>query len=375
MRIACVQTFPIDYCIDYVNAIASLGDVIFFAAERQMRRHVDFVDPAVETVLLPWPRHRSPSNLRLMYRLRQEIRARNPDVIHFLGDGVTWLSLMPRLVGRRPVLVTVHDVLKHPGDTRSAIMPYATAGLLHRQATRLVVHGESIRALLARHARRQLDELDIVPHPALRRYSDVARREALPPRRADGRFRMLFFGRVMAYKGLPHLLDALEGLNADQPACNLVIAGEGPGYDEVAGRLDSPAIQLHRGFVPDVEVARLFLQTDLVVLPYIEASQSGILAMAAAFGRAVLVTDVGELGEIVRNTGMGLVVPPGNSQALADAIEKVRNDPALKSELEAKSGDAAKTGALSPGEVARAAEAAYRRALAAGKPMAAARSV
>ncbi|MEL6962347.1 MAG: hypothetical protein AAFO01_06295, partial [Pseudomonadota bacterium] len=91
MKIACVQTFPIDYCIDYVNAIASVNDVTFLAAERAMRDHVDFVDPSVDTVLLSWPRHRSPGNLSLIYKLRQEILTRAPDVVHFLGDGVSWL--------------------------------------------------------------------------------------------------------------------------------------------------------------------------------------------------------------------------------------------------------------------------------------------
>lgn len=363
MKIACVQTFPIDYCIDYVNAINSLGEVTFLAAERQMKDHVDFVDPAVETVLLSWPRHRSPGNLGLMYRLSQEIRSRNPDVVHFLGDGVTWLSLMPSLVGRRPVLVTVHDAFRHPGDTQSSIMPLAVTDLFHRQATRLIVHGESIRALLTQRSKRPNSEIDIVPHPALRRYTEIARREGLPPRNADGRFRLLFFGRIMTYKGLPHLLDALDILGPDHPEIELTIAGNGPGYDDVEDRLEAPSIHLQRGFVPEAEVARLFMETDLVVLPYVEASQSGILAMAAAFGRPVLVTDVGELGEIARATGMGLIVPPADSGALALAIQKVMKDDRLRTALEAKSAEAAQTGDLSPGVVAKAAEAAYRNAL------------
>lgn len=363
MKIACVQTFPIDYCIDFVNAIASLGDVTFLAAERQMKNHTDFVDPAVNTVLMSWPRHRSPANIGLMYRLNQEIRARDPDVVHFLGDGVTWLSLMPSLVGRRPVLVTVHDALRHPGDTQSSIMPLAVTDLFHRQATRLVVHGESIRGLLNERTKRSESEIDIVPHPALGRYPEIARREGLSRRSADGRFRLLFFGRIMTYKGLPHLLDALDILAPDHPEIELTIAGNGPGYDDVEGRLDTPSIRLHRGFVPEVEVARLFLESDLVVLPYVEASQSGILAMAAAFGRPVLVTDVGELGEIARVTGMGLIVPPADVSALAAAIRKLADDKALRMALEAKSLEAAQTGALSPGEVAKAAEAAYRNAL------------
>ena len=369
MKIACVQTFPRDYCIDYVNAIKSLGEVSLLAAERQMRDHVSFVDSEIDTVLLPWPRHRSPKNLYLMYRLRREIQTRNPDIGHFLGASVSWLSLVPSMIGRRPVLVTIHDAVKHPGDTNSSILPNVVGELFYRQADRLVFHGESIRTLFAKQNKRHaLDASDIVPHPALRRYAEVARRENLPPRATTSHFRMLFFGRIMAYKGLQYLLDAFEMLNESAPTCELVIAGKGPGYDDVAGRLDSPMIKLYCDFVPDVEVARLFMQTDLVVLPYTEASQSGILAIAAAFGRAVLVADVGELGEITRKTGMGLIVPPRDGQAIANAVSRLRSNPPLKAELEAKSAEAAEIGALSQSAVAKAAEDAYRRAIEALSP-------
>jgi len=91
--------------------------------------------------------------------------------------------------------------------------------------------------------------------------------------------------------------------------------------------------------------------------------------MAAAIGRAVLVTDVGELGEIVRTTEMGLIVPPGDASALADAIRRVRENATLKAELETKSAEAAKTGALSPPVVASLAQNAYRRAIAGGSSL------
>lgn len=364
MKIACVQTFPIDYCIDYVNAVAALGDVTFFAAAGQMRDHVDFIETDVETVLLPWPRHRSPSNLGLMHRLRQGIMARDPDVVHFLGDSVTWLSVMPSLVGKRPVVVTVHDAIRHLGDTKSSVIPLAFADLFHKQAHRLIVHGETIRTLLAERAKRPLDQLDIVPHPALKRYANLAQRRGLFPRRNDETFRLLFFGRVMTYKGLPYLFDAMQELEAKQTGIELTIAGRGPAYDEIAERLDSQSIKVRPEFVPEVEVAQLFLDADLIVLPYIGASQSGILAMAAAFGRAVLVTDVGELGDITRRTKMGMIVPPRNAGALAHAIRNIQNQPLLKAELEANSASAATDGAFSPSIVAEAAAAAYQRAIA-----------
>jgi glycosyltransferase involved in cell wall biosynthesis len=77
----------------------------------------------------------------------------------------------------------------------------------------------------------------------------------------------------------------------------------------------------------------LFVEADLLALPYIEASQSGPLMMAMAFGLPVVATEVGEISSVVRSTRMGLVVPPRDKIALADAITKVALDEGLRRQL------------------------------------------
>ena len=121
---------------------------------------------------------------------------------------------------------------------------------------------------------------------------------------------------------------------------------------------------MHDEFVPDERVAQLFLDTELVVLPYLEASQSGILAMAAAFGKPVVVTDVGELGHVVRATGMGLVVPPSDPEGLSNAIVEILTDNDLSTRLAKASLEAGRSGALSPDHVAACAGQSYARAAA-----------
>jgi glycosyltransferase involved in cell wall biosynthesis len=83
---------------------------------------------------------------------------------------------------------------------------------------------------------------------------------------------------------------------------------------------DPTRYEVHNRFIEDGEVARLFLDADLAVLPYLEASQSGVLNLAAAFGMPVVATDVGELRETVESNRIGLVVPPNDPDRLADAI-------------------------------------------------------
>src|SRR5262249_55076199 len=73
-------------------------------------------------------------------------------------------------------------------------------------------------------------------------------------------------------------------------------------------------------YIPDEEVEALFKAADVVVLPYRSATQSGVTHAAYALGVPVITTDVGGLSETVRPDHTGLVVPPEDPQALADAI-------------------------------------------------------
>ncbi len=365
MRIACVQSFPIDYCIDYVNAIAPHHETLFLAKDRDTKGRETAIDHRATLMPLAWPRHRSLANIGLLRQMSDIIRSEDVDLVHFLGDDVTWLNLLPFMIGWRPVVITVHDADIHPGDTDSKNLPQFATDEFYRRGTRLIVHGEGIRRDLAERSGRPVGMIDVVPHVALHRYGDLARRHGLKSQPSSGGRRALFFGRVMAYKGLSVLLQAAVSLKRGAvPDLELVVAGRGPDLDNLRGKLSASHIRLHHGFVPDEEAAQLFLDTDLVVLPYLKASQSGILALAAAFGKPVVVTETGELGEMVRATGMGLVVPPGDSTALAEAMASILNDQDLAQQCGEASLKAGTEGIMSPDHVATAATRSYEQAIA-----------
>ena len=82
-------------------------------------------------------------------------------------------------------------------------------------------------------------------------------------------------------------------------------------------------------FISDDEAAQLFIDADLLVLPYIEASQSGVLAIACTFGLPVVASNVGALGAMVAESGMGIVVPPHDRTTLAKAITRILQDQEL----------------------------------------------
>lgn len=136
---------------------------------------------------------------------------------------------------------------------------------------------------------------------------------------------LLFFGFVREYKGLRTLLEAMPEIVRRRPKAVLVVAGEfyddeGPYRDLIdAHRLDGH-VRLHPEYVPADRVADYFSAANIVVQPYDNATQSGVVQTAYNFERPVVVTDVGGLAEVVPDGTAGLVVPPKNPAALADAV-------------------------------------------------------
>jgi glycosyltransferase involved in cell wall biosynthesis len=134
----------------------------------------------------------------------------------------------------------------------------------------------------------------------------------------------LFFGYVRHYKGLDTLLEAWPRVTAQRPA-TLLVAGEfyedpAPYRSLAAAAGGEPRVRLLERYLPDAEVEAVFKAADVVVLPYRTATQSGVTHVAYALGAPVIVTDVGGLGETVKDGVTGYVVPPENPAALAAAV-------------------------------------------------------
>ncbi len=137
---------------------------------------------------------------------------------------------------------------------------------------------------------------------------------------------ILFFGYIRKYKGLNYLLDAMPEI---LKKVNLKLLVVGEFYeDESKYREQIKSLNLSENvivisdFVPDANVKYFFSACDAVVLPYIDATQSGIVQIAYHFDKPVIATDAGGLSEMVINDGTGLIVDPGDSRAIADAVIK-----------------------------------------------------
>lgn len=141
---------------------------------------------------------------------------------------------------------------------------------------------------------------------------------------------LLFFGLVREYKGLKHLLNALSIIKSEDPdntrRLRLLVAGDfaggRPEYDEMIEKLGvGSLIDITDGHIPIGEVEKFFAASDLVVLPYESATQSGVIQVAYSFDKPVLATNVGGLPDVVFDGKTGYVVEPLRADLIADAIK------------------------------------------------------
>jgi glycosyltransferase involved in cell wall biosynthesis len=215
--------------------------------------------------------------------------------------------------------MTVHDPAPHPGDSIPSTRVRLIRRRLRRRAAVLFAHSEVLVEEL-----RDLDELrgpaEVVPHG----FGEVAV-SPLPERPS-----LLFFGRISHYKGLDTLLDAMPAVWVRLPEVTLVVAGSGevPEHEVLA----DPRVTLRAEHVPEAAVPGLFADSTCVVLPYRQASQSGIGSEAKQYGRAVIATTVGGLPELISDDD-GRLVPPEDPGALAAAIVEVVGTPGLAAQI------------------------------------------
>jgi glycosyltransferase involved in cell wall biosynthesis len=296
-------------------------------------------------------RVRSPGGWAQATRMRRALHRFDPEVVHLQESvGNDPRLLLAGVVGRRRLALTIHDPSPHPGDRVPRQDAFLNSALV-RAAGLVFVHGEALKEQLVERLHPRAPVV-VVPH-------GVAA-AAVSPVPADPS--LLFFGRISYYKGIDVLLDAMAAVWKGVPAARLTIAGEGDLEPHPA--LDDSRVTLRRGHIPDADVPGLIEASRCVVLPYREASQSGVGSLVKPYGRPLVVTAVGGLPELVAD-GSGLTAPSQDPAALAAALVEVLTDAPLAARLGAAGAATAGAGA-SWDSVARLTLDAYREHLGVG---------
>jgi glycosyltransferase involved in cell wall biosynthesis len=274
---------------------------------------------------------RGPDALRLAAKLARHpvdmlgYRARGADLVHFQWLTVQHLDrfLLPR---GRPRVLTAHDVL--PREPRPG--QRGAQRRLYGAMDAVVVHSEHGAQRLRAELGLPPERVHVIPHGAFTHLAGLEPR--LPPELpAAGPPVVLLFGLLRPYKGLDVLLEAWRGIRAE---AELWVVG--------APRMALPAMpagaRLVPRFVADAEAAAVLRRATVLVLPYREIDQSGVLFAGLGLGKAMVLSGVGgfpELGPAAAH------VPAGDPAALRAELERLLGDPAARARLEAAAARAA----------------------------------
>jgi len=296
------------------------------------------------------PRSRGRMALKLAEHVPEMLRyrrlAREADVAHF-----QWLTVQPvdgrllprhgRATGRPKLVLTAHDVL--PREPRPGQL--TAQQRLYERFDAVVVHSEHGRRRLTRELGIDSARVHAIPHGA---FAHLAQAPPSPPPHETNKPVVLCFGLMRPYKGLDVLIEAWRGIESAE----LWIAGM-PRMDISALRAAAPpGVRFDARFIGDGELPAYFQRADLLVLPYREIDQSGVLFTALAFGKPLLLSDVGGFPEVAA-TGAARTVPAGDPAALHHALVELLADPADLAEM-AMSARAAAAGRYSWEQIARA---------------------
>jgi len=255
-----------------------------------------------------------PKLLFISLLLRRFVAQNQIDVV-FSTMGSLWQSLAVRLYTPSSVkyITSIHDPLSHPGDEH-VIKRLLFRGDLTR-ADGVVVYSSTVADVLRSKTTLDGKELIRTVHGI---YGDVGHARTLS---SNSTVVLGFFGRLVAYKGIDLLLEALDLLKESDPSRHykLSIYGEGD-RRLLSSAIDRADVSIHAGWVRDADVAAIIGNFDILVLPYTEASQSGPLSYAIGACIPVVVTPVGALPEQIEQGRFGTVAMSVSSEDIARAI-------------------------------------------------------
>lgn len=238
----------------------------------------------------------------------------------FMSPVFSTVSFISKLFTKTQIMAICHAVRPHE---QRKIDPFLTK-MFFRFVDRFIVH-----------SKQDLNDLNQLKKNPSAKLSFLPIFKNYPPGRFDIKLKeglqlndqvILFFGYVREYKGLINLIKAMPSIIREVD-CNLLIVGEfwknKNEYLILIEKLNlMDRIKIVDEYVPDKKIGDYFAISNVVVIPYISATQSGVVQTSFNFNKPVITTNVGGLSEAVKNDKTGLIVPPNDTKALSDAIIK-----------------------------------------------------
>jgi glycosyltransferase involved in cell wall biosynthesis len=271
-------------------------------------------------------------------RLIQYATAAKPKVFHILWNNKfelldrTLLLLYYRALGNR-IAFTAHNVNVAQRDGNDSLINRLTLKVQYRLVDHIFVHTDQMKQHLQTDFGVAVEKISVIPFGI----NSTVPNTALKPRDAKRLLGLapndkavLFFGNIAPYKGLEYLVGAMANLTRSCPEFRLIVAGRPKNctkyWEEIQENISRaglrPSLIDRIEFIPDEETEIYFKAADVLVLPYTEIFQSGVLFLGYNFGLPVIASDVGSLRRDVVDGETGFIFKPRDSESLTAAIRR-----------------------------------------------------
>lgn len=283
--------------------------------------------PSLDVVVMRKEKIFGAPHPRSYRRVLKAVEEFAPDLVHdTAGNAFKWtFGLWPLLARRWPLVITEHDPRPHIG--MNGFFAQLTRRAAWRSAAHFIVHGKSCRQAML-DAGIAPQKISINRHGSFATYNQNRH-----PEIAEEAHTVLFFGELRPNKGVHRLAAIAHMVHEALPQARFLVAGKRTKLPQRAERekvqrtivalKTANNFEVHDRYIPDDEVERLLRRSAVVILPYEEASQSGVIPLAYAFRKPVVAYEVGDLGESVIHNHTGVLVPPSNEAAFARALVRL----------------------------------------------------
>ncbi len=258
----------------------------------------------------------------------KDSKVRGAKIVHlhfFSCRSIDLLVIVLAKLWRLKVIVTVHDVNSFNINANRIFERFC-----YKLMDGVIVHNNSSYEDL-KNKGFGIKRMAIIPHGNYLPFiNEIDNRE-----KNHHEFTLLFFGQIKEIKGLDVMLKALAIVTNQNKNVKLIVAGRAyqidlANYESIIHELKlSPFIQTDFRYIPDNEVHSLFNKADIVVLPYKEIYQSGVLLLAMSYGKPLICSGLEAFKEIITDEDTGFIFKNGDTMDLANTILKVIDNPQL----------------------------------------------
>lgn len=337
MKVAFLSTFALDANVSLINALRKKCDVYFFTEAlyeiynfldkgkltktitkgtevEELLRFKELISLDKTYVIKGTRNVNILKKLYISYKINRYIKKINPDII--IIDNYMLTYFFSTLLYRKKMLLIVHDPFLHSGEN------FMIDKFLRKFHFNLINNkmllNENQKDDFIKHYKEQPDRI----HTAFLSVYDYLRYYQTDITESSVKFNILFFGRISPYKGIKFLLDAFIEIRSIQKYndITLTVAGGGNFDFDIEIYKQYPEINILNEYIYPENLANLISKSSVIVCPYTDATQSGVIMSAYAFRKPVIATNVGGLPEMVKDKETGLIIEPKSSKAIFDAI-------------------------------------------------------